>query len=146
MGRPARAPHTVRLCDASRAEVCYRFRVRSGLIAALAALVLAASASGGAWHPSATWLAQANCVHLKEGPWSANTGNGYFGGMQFSPETWKRVNGKSVPAFAHPGDAAFPFDVSPREQQHRAWLLWLHDGRSWRSWGAVGAACSSARP
>jgi hypothetical protein len=53
------------------------------------------------------------------------------------------MNGHAVPAFSHPGDPAFPFAVSASEQLHRAWLLWLHDGRSWRSWGAVGAACST---
>lgn len=120
--------------------------MRFALLPVIAALVLAASASGETWHPTATWLAQARCVHLHEGPWSANTGNGYFGGMQFSAETWKRVSGKTVAAFAHPGDVAFPFSVAPQEQLHRAWLLWLHDGRTWRSWGAVGAACSSGRP
>ena len=117
------------------------------LLAATAALVLAwPAAAHTTAKPSATWLAQARCVHLHEGPWNANTGNGYFGGMQFAPQTWLRVDGKPLPAFTHPGDRAFPFAASPQEQLHRAWLLWLKDGRSWRSWGAVGAACSSARP
>jgi hypothetical protein len=34
--------------------------------------------------------------------------------------------------------------ASPQEQLRRAWLLWVADGRSWRSWGAVGAACARA--
>jgi hypothetical protein len=93
--------------------------------------------------PPAEWLAQARCIHVHEGPWTANTGNGHFGGMQFSAKTWLSMNGHAVPAFSHPGDPAFPFAVSPSEQLHRAWLLWLHDGRSWRSWGAVGATCST---
>ena len=117
--------------------------MRSLILAAIAALALAASGSAGSWKPSAAWLAQARCVHLREGPWSANTGNGHFGGMQFSAQTWLRVSGRPVPAFDHPGDPSFPFAVPPGEQLHRAWLLWLHDGRTWRSWGAVGAACSA---
>jgi len=116
--------------------------MRALLAAALAALVFSSSASARSWHPSATWLAQARCVHAHEGPWNANTGNGYFGGMQFAPQAWKRVAGRADPAFAHPGDGAFPFAASPREQLYRAWLLWRHDGGSWRSWGAVGAACA----
>lgn len=32
--------------------------------------------------PSWVWLAAADCVHKREGAWDANTGNGYFGGMQ----------------------------------------------------------------
>ena len=113
-------------------------------LAVTAALMLAGSGSAQGGHPSPAWLAQARCVHRLEGPWTANTGNGYFGGMQFSPQTWKRVHGAPVAAFRHPGDAAFPFSVSPQEQLQRAWLLWLADGRSWRSWGAAGAACERA--
>ena len=103
------------------------------LLTVIAALAFAGSAGADGWHPTPTWLAQAQCVHLKEGPWDANTGNGYFGGMQFAPQTWLRVNGKPQPAFAHPGDAAYPFAVSAQEQLHRAWLLWLQNGRTWRS-------------
>ncbi len=112
------------------------------LLVLIAALVLAASGSAGSFAPPAAWLAQARCVHLHEGPWTANTGNGRFGGMQFSAQTWLRLKGRAVPAFKHPGDPSFPFAVPAGEQLHRAWLLWLHDGRSWRSWGAVGTACS----
>jgi resuscitation-promoting factor RpfB len=118
--------------------------VRPALLAASAALVLAATASASSqpWHPSATWLAQARCIHLKEGPWNANTGNGYFGGMQFSAQTWKRVGGSADGAFAHPGDPAYPFSATPQEQLYRAWLLWKRDNGTWHSWGAVGASCS----
>ena len=116
--------------------------VRSVGLVVFAALTFATSVSAQSWRPSASWLAQAQCVHLHEAPWSANTGNGYFGGMQFAPQTWERVGGQVHPAFFHPGDPAFPFTVSPREQLHRAWLVWLRDGRSWRSWGAVGVVCS----
>lgn len=118
--------------------------MRSQLLVGIAALTFVASAGAQSWNPSATWLAQARCVHVHEGPWTANTGNGYFGGMQFSAQTWKRVSGRPVAAFSHPGDPSFPFTVPPREQLHRAWLLWLRDGRTWRSWGAVGAVCSLA--
>ena len=68
-------------------------------LAVIAALMLAASGSAPDTHPSAAWLVQAQCVHHLEGPWTANTGNGYFGGMQFSPQTWKRVHGAAKPAF-----------------------------------------------
>jgi hypothetical protein len=118
--------------------------VRSLLPVVLAALTLAGAGRAQSWHPSAAWLAQAHCIHLLEGPWTANTGNGRFGGMQFSAQTWLRLKGPFVSAFVHPGDPAFPFTVSPHEQLHRAWLLWLRDGRSWRSWGAVGTACAHA--
>ena len=119
--------------------------MRAVLVIGSAALLLACSAPAGTWRPPATWLLQARCVHTKEGPWSANTGNGYFGGFQFSAATWRRVGGGSDPAFAHPGDPAHPFGAPAREQLYRAWRLWRLDGRSWRSWGAIGTSCSLIR-
>lgn len=114
------------------------------LVAALAAaFVMPAAAAAGA-QPPAAWLAQALCVHRHEGPWTANTGNGYFGGMQFAPATWRRMKGSPQPAFQHPGDPAYPFTATRDEQLQIAWRIWLKDGRSWKSWGAVGAQC--ARP
>jgi len=117
--------------------------VRSLCLVAVAGLVFVAAGGAQPSRPSALWLAQAQCVHQHEGPWNANTGNGYFGGLQIAPQTWMRVNGRPQPAFAHPGDPAYPFSASPQEQLHRAWLVWLRDGRTWRSWGTVGAACSA---
>jgi Transglycosylase-like domain len=116
--------------------------VRSLLAVTIVGLALAAPGSGATWTPPAAWLAQAQCVHRHEAPWSANTGNGYFGGMQFSMGTWMMVKGAKVVAFKHPGDPAFPFAAPQTEQLFRAWLLWKKDGGSWKSWGAVGAACS----
>jgi hypothetical protein len=117
--------------------------MRPALLTGLAALLLAAPAGAVGGSPSADWLAQARCVHAKEGGWTANTGNGYFGGMQFAAETWKRAGGKPDPAFTHPGDPRYPFGASAQEQLYRAWVIWKHDGGTWRSWGAVGASCSS---
>jgi hypothetical protein len=117
--------------------------VRAALPTGFAALLLfALPASAAEWSPSAGWLTQARCIHLQEGGWRANTGNGFFGGMQFAVATWKRLGGKHDSAFAHPGESAYPFTASPGEQLYRAWLLWKRDGGSWRSWGAVGASCS----
>ena len=84
-------------------------------------------------------------MHLKEGAWTANTGNGYFGGFQFAAQTWKRVGGKRDDAFAYPGDRAHPFTASAQEQLYRAWLLWKRDGRHAGARGARSApSCSRA--
>ena len=116
--------------------------MRTVLGTGIAALVLAAPAVSTPWAPPTAWMVHARCVHLQEASWTANTGNGYFGGMQFAAQTWKRVGGKPDPAFTHPGDPAYPFRASATEQLYRAWLLWRHDGGTWRSWGAVGASCT----
>jgi resuscitation-promoting factor RpfB len=31
------------------------------------------------------------------GNWHINTGNGYYGGLQFHPDTWRRVGGTGLP-------------------------------------------------
>lgn len=116
--------------------------MRTVLVLGFAALLLALPTSAAPGSPPAAWLVQAHCVHVQEATWTANTGNGYYGGMQFMAQTWKHVGGKADPAFTHPGDRAYPFRASKSEQLYRAWLLWKHDGGTWRSWGAVGAACS----
>jgi hypothetical protein len=116
--------------------------VRAVVATGFAALVLAVPASAAEWSPPVNWLVEANCVHAREGAWAANTGNGYFGGFQFRAKTWKRVGGKHDAAFTHPGHPAYPFRAPASEQLYRAWLLWKRDGGTWRSWGAVGFACS----
>jgi len=116
--------------------------VRAVVVTGLAALLLAWPAAADGWSPSPSWLVQAKCVHLKEGAWTANTGNGHFGGFQFAAQTWKRVGGATDSAFAHPGNVLYPFHASSGEQLFRAWLVWKQDGGTWKSWGAVGASCS----
>ena len=119
--------------------------VRAVLVTGFAALLFSLPASAAESGASAAWLAQARCIHVKEGPWTANTGNGYFGGFQFAAKTWRRAGGQSDPAFAHPGDPAFPCGASVQEQLRRARIVWQRDGGSWRAWGAIGAACSAPR-
>ncbi|MFI6029723.1 LysM peptidoglycan-binding domain-containing protein [Amycolatopsis magusensis] len=55
--------------------------------APLAIAATPAQAEGGT-----NWDAIAQCE--SGGNWSINTGNGYYGGLQFSPSTWKAYGGK----------------------------------------------------
>jgi hypothetical protein len=91
------------------------------------------------WHAPPWWLREAVCIHGREGAWNDNTGNGYFGGMQFLRSTWTRAGGPYYAAFGHPGDGRYPFTASAREQLYRAWLVWNRDGGSWREWGTARA-------
>jgi len=75
----------------------------------------------------AGWYETALCIHHREGAWNANTGNGYFGGMQFTLYTWQSVGGRTRPDVA-----------TPREQLYRAYLVYTRDGLSWREWGTAG--------
>src|SRR5262245_29252312 len=55
---------------------------------------------GGIGDPNsyATWDALAQCE--AGGNWATNTGNGYYGGLQFSLSTWRSVGGTGLPSDA----------------------------------------------
>lgn len=44
---------------------------------------------------SRNWDAIAACE--SGGNWSINTGNGYYGGLQFTPSTWRAFGGSGMP-------------------------------------------------
>ena len=60
------------------------------------------------------------------GNWHTNTGNGYYGGLQFSAATWHSVGGTGLPS-----------DHSREEQIKRATILQQRSG--WGQWGCAGA-------
>jgi resuscitation-promoting factor RpfA len=72
-------------------------------LATLAGVTTAGSASAAS---GATWDAVAACE--SGGNWSINTGNGYYGGLQFAQSTWEGFGGTSYAARA---------DLASRDQQ-----------------------------
>ena len=76
---------------------------------------------------SATWAALAKCE--SGGNWSINTGNGYYGGLQFSASSWRAVGGTKY--------APLPHQATPQEQIAAAERLRANGG--WGHW----PACSS---
>jgi len=60
------------------------------------------------------------------GNWSINTGNGYYGGLQFSLSSWRAVGGSGLPS-----------DASRDEQIQRGQMLQSRAG--WGSWPACSA-------
>lgn len=68
---------------------------------AVTGLIVCASlalSSGVANADPVNWDAVAQCE--SGGNWSANTGNGHYGGLQFSPATWAANGGIGSPAQA----------------------------------------------
>lgn len=72
--------------------------------------------------PLSTWDRLAQCE--SSGDWSINTGNGYYGGLQFALRSWKWVGGSGMPHHA-----------SKAEQIARAEILLERQGWS-RGWPA----------
>ena len=69
----------------------------------------------------ATWEALARCE--SGGDWAINTGNGYYGGLQFSADSWRGVGGTGL-----------PHQHSREEQIYRGELLLQAQG--WGAWPA----------
>ncbi|MDX6309675.1 MAG: resuscitation-promoting factor RpfA [Nocardioidaceae bacterium] len=84
-----------------------RRRLRRTLVAVASVLVIATpllSASGPAGAAtSRTWNRLAGCE--SGGNWHINTGNGYYGGLQFSQGTWVAMGGTK---YARRADLATP--------------------------------------
>lgn len=76
--------------------------------------------SGG----SSVWDKLAACE--SGGNWSINTGNGYYGGLQFSLSSWRGVGGRG-----------YPHQASKAEQIRRAEMLRASGG--WGHWPACSA-------
>jgi hypothetical protein len=76
---------------------------------------------GGIGDPGdyATWDALAGCE--SGGNWATNTGNGYYGGLQFSASTWQAVGGSGLPS-----------DHSRETQIHFGQILQARSG--WGQW------------
>ena len=79
----------------------------SGLaLVALTAAGVALTAAPANAASTDTWDALAQCE--SSGNWSINTGNGYYGGLQFSASTWSGFGG---------GEYAPRADLATKEQQ-----------------------------
>jgi resuscitation-promoting factor RpfA len=81
-----------------------------------AALVAAAPAQAA---PRSVWDRVAECE--SSGNWSINTGNGYFGGLQFSPSTWRGFGGEGS---AHKASREEQIRVAERVLAVQGWGAW----------------------
>lgn len=95
-------------------------------LGAVAVLGVQTSASADQWDNVA------QCE--SSGDWSINTGNGYYGGLQFSQSTWEAYGGTQ---YAPRADLATP-------SQQKAVAEKTLDGQGWGAWGCAHARGSQA--
>ncbi|MCU1528691.1 MAG: transglycosylase [Frondihabitans sp.] len=112
--------------------------------AALAALTvagigLAAAPANAA--PVSTWQALAQCE--SGGNWATNTGNGYYGGLQFSQSTWTANGGTGSPAAA---SEATQISVAERVLASQGWGAWPACSAKLGLSGTAGASATTAAP
>ncbi|MGH4026183.1 MAG: transglycosylase family protein [Pseudonocardiaceae bacterium] len=77
--------------------------------------------------PESTWDKLAECE--SSGNWGVNTGNGYYGGVQFSQSTWEGFGGSEYASRA---------DLATREQQI-AIAERVLAGQGWGAWPTCSA-------
>ncbi|MER5259399.1 MULTISPECIES: transglycosylase family protein [unclassified Streptomyces] len=99
----------------------------------------ASAADGGVWDR----IAQCE----SGGNWQINTGNGYYGGLQFSASTWRAYGGGAYAATADKASKAQQIAVATKVQRAQGWGAWPScSARAGASGSAPGAAAAPAAP
>jgi resuscitation-promoting factor RpfA len=95
----------------------------TGRIAAASAVAVAvgliSAQTASAAEPTNVWDDLANCE--SSGNWSINTGNGFSGGLQFTPSTWRAYGGSGSPTGASREEQ---IAVATRVQAGQGWGAW----------------------
>jgi hypothetical protein len=84
-----------------------------------APLLVAAPANAA---PDSAWDKLAQCE--SGGRWDINTGNGYHGGLQFSPRTWAGFGGKEFAPVAYKATREQQIVVAERVLAKQGWNAW----------------------
>ena len=108
-----------------------------GAVAATAPFAVAGTANAA---PDAVWDQLAQCE--SGGRWNINTGNGYSGGLQFSPSTWRAFGGSGA---AHQASRGQQIAVAERVLASQGWGAWPACSRKLGIRGNV-AEARSAEP
>jgi uncharacterized protein YabE (DUF348 family) len=122
-GKPGRAKERA-LVTLADGEERSRLVLRSKQLAEPETKVVARGTAEAPAEPVGVWDKIAACE--SGGNWSINTGNGYYGGLQFSAATWRSVGGPGL-----------PHEHSREVQIKYAKILQARSG--WGQWGCAHA-------
>lgn len=92
----------------------------AGATAALATTALVSPMASAA--PDSDWDRLAQCE--SGGNWRINTGNGYYGGLQFSAGTWRAYGGGEFAALPHQATREQQIAVAERTLAGQGWGAW----------------------
>ncbi|WP_218782860.1 transglycosylase family protein [Streptomyces sp. BR123] len=93
-------------------------------VAVAAPLMTAGTASAAT---ASEWDRVAQCE--SGGNWSINTGNGYYGGLQFSASTWAGYGGKAYAAQANQATKAQQIAIAEKVLKGQGKGAWPHCGK-----------------
>jgi hypothetical protein len=79
----------------------------------------AKKSSGSSTASGSVWDKIAQCE--SGGNWSINTGNGYYGGLQFSLSTWRAYGGSGMP---HKASREEQIRIAKKVQASDGWGAW----------------------
>jgi resuscitation-promoting factor RpfA len=100
--------------------------VRRALLSTVAAGAAGAALLGPVSSASAApveeWDRLAQCE--SSGNWAINTGNGYYGGLQFNPRTWTSFGGGAYAATANLATREQQIVVAERVLERQGWGAW----------------------
>ncbi|WP_405878812.1 LysM peptidoglycan-binding domain-containing protein [Streptomyces sp. NBC_01136] len=107
--------------------------------ALLAPLGLLAATGNAAAADSGVWDRIAKCESGEN--WHINTGNGYYGGLQFSAGTWQAYGGTAYASTADKASKAAQIAIAAKVQNAQGWGAWpICSARA----GAYGSAPASS--
>ncbi|GAB7107390.1 resuscitation-promoting factor protein RpfA [Streptomyces phaeofaciens JCM 4814] len=116
--------------------------------ALLAPLGLLAAGGNAAAADSGVWDRIAQCE--SGGNWHINTGNGYYGGLQFSASTWRAYGGTAYAPTADRASRAQQISVATKVQKSQGWGAWptcsARAGATGSAPAASGAGTTSTKP
>lgn len=102
-------------------EVVKREEIRKGRSAVIArgkkASVSAPAVAGGS-----VWDSLAQCE--SGGNWAINTGNGFYGGLQFTASTWAAYGGTAYAPTANLASREQQIDIAKKVQAGQGWGAW----------------------
>ncbi|MGW6736795.1 transglycosylase family protein [Streptomyces sp. NPDC055013] len=111
----------------------------TGAAAVAAPLMAAGSASAAT---ASEWDAVAQCE--AGGNWSINTGNGYYGGLQFSASTWAAYGGTAYAATADKATKAQQIEIAEKVLAGQGKGAWPHCGTGLSSAAYSGSGSSQS--
>jgi hypothetical protein len=119
-----------------------RRSVRAGAIVAGAAAIGIGALAAPASAATHDWTGVAQCE--SGGNWSTNTGNGFFGGLQFTPSTWMANGGGAFASRPDLASSAEQIAVAEKVLQTQGVGAWPTCGRHLQ--GGTTAAAPVAAP
>lgn len=112
----------------SRLDGTGRAIVRTAIAGAVAGVPLVVAVPAASAAPDSAWDRLAECE--SGGDWGIDTGNGYYGGVQFSPSTWRAFGGGEFASNAHQATRGEQIVVAERTLAVQGWNAWPSCSRS----------------